>query len=1078
MLLENMPDGFACFRVITDEEGQPHDFVFIDINSAFSSLTGFSREQLMDQPLSQILDRTSLEKREWINRFSRAVLREKTIPLDHHFKLGGRVFSLTIYGQDPGHLALIMRDITRSQEDREQLRERDEQLQLIINSLTDVVEELDSAGAWTYLSPAAEDVLGRGEELIGRSAMEFIHPDDQPELKAVLDREPETGEKVQKEYRYLHPQRGYIWLESRGNTYKNRDGEMRYLFNTRDISSRKKAQQEVRESEARFQRMLGLLPDMISIHDRDMNIIYSNWKGFGQVPPEKRKLNTKCYRTYRGYDEICPDCKARQVFETREAFQKETELPDGTWVDLRVIPILDRQGEVELFVEWVRDITAEKEIRKDLLEQKNLLEGIINGTQDMLAIQNPDLTLQRINKAGYEMLGVTSEELGSRKCYELVGRDQPCKTCATRRAQQSGELEQVEKFFPELGIHVACRSNPILDEAGNVKWVVEQLRDITEEKKREDRLRTSENRLRTITESTLDGVLMIDASGNINFWNPAVEKLLGYKREEVLGQNLHQLLAPDRYQEEYQRAFPHFQKTGSGKFVNRTVELEACSREGQEIPVEISLAAFELKDGWHAVAIMRDIRKRREVEEKLRLNSLVLDQIKDNVIITDLEGNISYVNEATAKMLGRSREEFLGKHTEVLGEDPQEGPTQQEILEKVREKGFWRGEVINYTREGQKLVMDSRIQVVRNEQGETIALCGISTNITASKQYEKKLQYLSFHDSLTGVYNRAFLEEEMQRLDTEKQLPLSIIMVDVNGLKLINDSYGRGRGDEMLRHTASILKKVCSEEDIIARWGGDEFVILLPQTPLRKANQISRRIMTACNNQHVKETPISVSLGVGSKIKEEKELAGVLKQAEDSMYRHKLTVSRSARSAVLEALLKTLAAKSFETEAHTRRMQEVARAMGQEMGMADGELNQLSLLITLHDIGKINIPEEILTKEGPLNKKEWELIKKHPETGYRIAQGTPEFAHVAEDILAHHEHWNGNGYPRGLRGTEIPLLARITAIADAYEVMSNGRPYKEPMGRKEIITEFKKCAGEQFDPELIRVFLEVMGSGE
>ena len=199
-------------------------------------------------------------------------------------------------------------------------------------------------------------------------------------------------------------------------------------------------------------------------------------------------------------------------------------------------------------------------------------------------------------------------------------------------------------------------------------------------------------------------------------------------------------------------------------------------------------------------------------------------------------------------------------------------------------------------------------------------------------------------------------------------------------------------------------------------------------------------------------------------------LIDTLKEAEDSMYKQKLTESRSTKNAVLKALLKALESKSFETEQHTRRMQQVAKQIGEKIYLPDTEVNRLELLITLHDIGKINLSEEILTKDGPLTEDEWVEVKKHPEIGFRIARATEEFAHVADDILAHHECWDGKGYPQGLQGTEIPLLARITAIADAYEVMTNGRPYKKALSPTEVSDEFQRCSGTQFDPELVKIF--------
>jgi len=351
----------------------------------------------------------------------------------------------------------------------------------------------------------------------------------------------------------------------------------------------------------------------------------------------------------------------------------------------------------------------------------------------------------------------------------------------------------------------------------------------------------------------------------------------------------------------------------------------------------------------------------------------------------------------------------------------------------------------------------------------------VIANALIRRQTDEKIRYLSFHDQLTGLYNRFLLEEEIKRLDNKRQLPISIIMADLNELKLINDTYGHEAGDEMLKSVAEVLKNSCREEDIVARWGGDEFIILLPQTTIEDAGAICRRINRRCIKAYVENIPISVALGASSKDNIDKDLTVVLKEAEDRMYRHKLIERSSEKSAVLNAFLKTLETKKgFETETHIRTMYNMAFKVGRKIGLSDFQLKGLETLIKLHDIGKITIPEDILTKKGALTPEEWEIMKEHPETGYRIAHSKQRFAHVAEDILAHHERWDGSGYPRGLKGEEIPLLARITAIADAYEVMTRGRPYKKALSPEEVVAELKRCAGSQFDPELVEVFLSIL----
>jgi len=362
---------------------------------------------------------------------------------------------------------------------------------------------------------------------------------------------------------------------------------------------------------------------------------------------------------------------------------------------------------------------------------------------------------------------------------------------------------------------------------------------------------------------------------------------------------------------------------------------------------------------------------------------------------------------------------------------------------------------------------------VTDEEGNPTSRIVI-TEITERKKAEEQLRHLSFHDQLTGLYNRHYLEEEMKRLDTARQLPIGIIMADLNGLKLTNDTYGHDTGDEMLKKAALILKEACREEDIITRWGGDEFILLLPQTSDEILVDICKRIKTLVSGAVVRDVPVSIALGKAIKSEPAESLIEALKKAEDEMYRQKVIESRSTKNVALEALIEALAAKSFETKEHTQKMQDMAFKIGEKYGLSDSELIRLNLLVTLHDIGKINISEKLLKKNKPLSDDEWIILKKHPEIGYRVAIATEDFAHVAEDILAHHEWWNGKGYPRGLENSEIPLLARIVTIVDAYEIMKNGRPYKPPKTEVKIIAELKRCSGAQFDPELADILLAIL----
>jgi PAS domain S-box-containing protein len=244
----------------------------------------------------------------------------------------------------------------------------------------------------------------------------------------------------------------------------------------------------LQENKGRYERLLAVVPDMVSIHDPAMHILYSNWQGFAAVPKEKQVLHTKCYKTYRNFDDICPDCRAKTVLETCQPFQKEIRLPDGKWVDMRVIPILDNDGRVDMFMEWVRDITERKQAEMDVRSQKKLLEGVLDSIKDIIGVQLPDHTMVQYNRAGYEILGLTEEQVRGKKCYELLGRSAPCDYCATSRAYSSKKMEVVEKYIPELGRDFLCTSNPVLDDNGKIKLIIEQLTDITEKKKFDEKL--------------------------------------------------------------------------------------------------------------------------------------------------------------------------------------------------------------------------------------------------------------------------------------------------------------------------------------------------------------------------------------------------------------------------------------------------------------------------------------------------------------------------------------------------------------------------------------------------------------
>lgn len=420
-------------------------------------------------------------------------------------------------------------------------------------------------------------------------------------------------------------------------------------------------------------------------------------------------------------------------------------------------------------------------------------------------------------------------------------------------------------------------------------------------------------------------------------------------------------------------------------------------------------------------------------------------------------------NHSYEILTGLKKEEIIGKYFLEIHKD-----MAPENLEKLI-RTIKTGESTSYERFQKNTYYYYEVLASRPKENQ---LAIILNDITKSKHAEERLHYLSYHDQLTGLYNRRFFEEQLLRLNSRNYYPLIITMADINGLKLMNDSFGHTAGDTYIQKVAEVLREGFREKDIISRLGGDEFIVLSPNTDTAEIKELIGRINERTKHESVNKITLSVSFGYSVKYREEEHILEVLRKAEDFMYKKKLLVSAGIRGKTIYTVMAALHEKNPREEQHSLRVSELCEKMGTALGLQEDEVKELKTVGLLHDIGKVAIEEGILNKNGKLVEQEWVEIKKHPEIGYRILSSVNELSEMADYVLAHHERWDGNGYPKGLKGNEIPVQSRIIAIADAYDAMISERSYRQALPKEYAISELVKGAGTQFSREYVHVFID------
>lgn len=839
----------------------------------------------------------------------------------------------------------------------------------------------------------------------------------------------------------------------------------------------------LKQSEERFRLLFDKAPLGYQSLDVDGNIIDVNQQwldtfGFSRSEVLGKWFGDFLHPAYR--EEFLEKLsRLKQAGQIHSEFEMRHKNGEYLFIAVDGNIVYESDGEYKQTLCIFKDITRQKKAEKDRQSSERKYRRLFETMAQGVVYQAADGRILSANPAAERILGLSLEQMMGKTSIdpgwrtiredgsELSGADHPS-MIALRTGKPFGPFI-MGVFQPLLNDHVWISVNaiPIVENGDDSpSMVYTTFQDITTERKADQKLRLLFNEM--VDAFALHEIICDDQGTPVNYRflavNPAFENMTGLKAEDIVGRTVLEILP--NTESYWIETYGRVALTGeSVSFENYAAATDKYFRvvAYQPAPMQFACTFSDDTTRVHAEQALKESEKKY---------SSYIENAPYAVFVVDENGRYTEANSAATAITGYNREQLLKMTIKDITAEESISDAMQSF-NSMLDTGKSSSEVKYIHKDGS--IRWWKVDAVKISENRFL---GFAIDTTSKKLAEEELTFQSRRDYLTGLYNRRHYETELKRLDTENRLPLSVITGDINGLKLVNDAFGHAEGDKLIIDSARIIESCCRQDDILARIGGDEFGIILPKTDSVTAYEVLRSIQTALkqfdSDNDFRLYQHSVSLGYATKEKAEEEIRNILKTAEEYMYQRKLLEANSAHSTIVASIKATMFEKSHETEKHAERLIELSKAIGTALNISPVELDKLELLATLHDIGKVGIRDYILTKPDKLSESEWAEMKRHPEIGYRIAMTSPELVPVAEGILSHHEWWNGNGYPKGLCGEDIPLLSRIIAVVDAYDAMTNDRPYRKAMEPAAAIEIIRKNAGTQFDPEITGIFIDIM----
>ena len=639
--------------------------------------------------------------------------------------------------------------------------------------------------------------------------------------------------------------------------------------------------------------------------------------------------------------------------------------------------------------------------------------------------------------------------------------------------------------------------------------IAEQNEIIAARDKAADELAFQHGLMGAVAASAADAIFVYDGADRITFVNAAAAQMFGWSREELMGSVLHEILHHSRPDgAPYLLSdCPLMRVIGKGETLQNHEDI-FIHKSGAHISVLCSIAPVSVagrRSG--SVVVVHDITEQKRIQETIRQSHhqlrLALQSGRFGTWVVDAVSGANLDISATCK------EHFgFGQDAQVTGYDLQNAIHPDDrarihdlMIHTIDSHEDFTAEYRCVWPDNSEHWIASFCSVLYDPNGNPAQLIGITHEITDRKRMEQEpeaallnAQERADRDPLTGLYNHRAFQKRLEQATDQARLNdqrLLVVMLDLDNFKFFNEVYGHGVGDDVLCQIAARLEALSSAGDILGRFGGDEFAILLPnvgRTSVGDIESILRRglediaYLPPCH-----ETPIPITVSLGTATYPEQGLEpGTIIEVADQRLRRAKSGSELGREvddlrtrmtqdsegfSMLDALVTSVDNKDRYTRCHSEDVLGYSLQIGRALGLDAQTLETLAVAALIHDVGKIGVPDHILRKPGALTDAEFEAVKKHPTMGAIMVETVPGLQHTLDAVRHHHERWDGRGYPSGLAGHAIPLIARIMAVADAFSAMTTDRPYRKGMEIDKAASILKNGAGAQWDADCVDAFL-------